>query len=282
MANLKIDGIRGEKREMDLATLIGLILGIAIIGVSLLVGGVPIQLLLQPQALLIVFGGAFTALLINFSLSDIQNAVASLSKAFQEDPTTPEEISDTLTDAAVYIRSKGLLAVQPLLSHVDIPFLQKGLQMVVDNQPTEFIRSQLTTELEVQYRRDYQYAKVFEVAGGLTPTMGIIGAVVGLIEVMNLMHTPDLLGNGIAKAFVATLYGVGAANIFFLPIGGKLKERAKNDWFLKSMMLQGLLAIREGQHPLMIQEQLNAYVDSNKAESQDNIPDIAYQTPVSV
>jgi chemotaxis protein MotA len=246
---------------MDFATITGLILGLGILVVSLLVGGVPVQTIIQPEAILIVFGGTLTALFINFSFEDIRLAFGSLSRAFHQEELTPEEVVDYLSDAAIYIRSRGLLAVQPLLSHVDIPFLQKGLQMIVDNQPTEHLRAQLTTELEVHYRKANQYAKVFESAGGFSPTMGIIGAIVGLIQIMGMLNSPEQLGHGIAAAFIATLYGVGGANLFLLPVAGKLKQRAKDDWFLKSMMLQGLVAIREGEHPTLIRERLQAYLD---------------------
>jgi chemotaxis protein MotA len=245
---------------MDFATLSGIILGLSILILSFALGGVPVKMMIQPEAILIVFGGTFTALLIHFSLSEIQEATHSIRKAFKEEDLMPQDIVDYLSDAAIYIRSKGLLAVQPLLSHVDIPFLQRGLQMVVDHQPVEHIRTQLTTELEVAYRQDTQSAKIFDVAAGLTPTMGIIGAIVGLIHVMRMLNSPEQLGSGVASAFVATLYGVGIANLFLLPIAGKLKQRAKTDCFLKSMMLQGLLAIREDQHPLFIREQLESYL----------------------
>lgn len=269
---------------MDFATLSGLILGVIILVVSLFIGGVPVQTIIQPEAILVVFGGTLASLLVNFSFEEIQNALSSIYKAFREEEMMPEEVVDYITDAAIYIRTKGLLSVQPLLSHVDIPFLQKGLQLIVDNQPVEHIRAQLTTELEVGYRAESQYAKVFETAGGFAPTMGIIGAIIGLIQVMGVLSSPEQLGHGIASAFVATLYGVGIANLFLLPVAGKLKERAKADWILKSMMLQGLLAIREEVNPTLIRDQLEAYIRHNLNEEAQsmNDPVPAYQNAMSI
>lgn len=251
---------------MDIATIIGLILGAAIVLVSLLVGGVPVYALIQPEAILVVFGGTLTALLINFSFDEIQVAISGLSRAFYKETLTPEDVVDYISDAAVFIRSKGILAIQPLLRDVDIPFIQRGLQMILDNQPQEHVQNLLSTELEVSFRNDNQLARVFEAAGGFAPTMGIIGAIIGLIQVMGMLNSPEQLGKEIACAFVATLYGVGSANLFFLPIAGKLKQRAREEWFLKSIMFQGLMAIHEGQHPMLIREQLEAYLYSGEEE----------------
>lgn len=245
---------------MDFATIAGLILGAAIIAVCLLVGGVPLQTVFQPEGLLVVFGGTLTATLIQFSFNDIQQAVFSIRRAFRTEDLTPQEVADYIVDASIYIRSKGVLAVQPLLTQIDIPFLQKGLQMLIDNQHAPHIRAQLTTEMEVQFKDACHIARVFETAGGFAPTMGIIGAVVGLIQIMGLFNSPEQLGHGVASAFMATLYGVGSANLFLLPIAGKLKQRAKQEWFLQSMMIEGLVAIREAENPVLIQERLSAYL----------------------
>jgi chemotaxis protein MotA len=252
---------------MDLATIAGLIVGFLILLISLLIGGVPLGTIIQPEAILIVFGGTFTSLLVHFSMAEIHNAVFSFSKALRHAEFMPCDIVEYITDAAIYVRAKGILAVQPLLDQVDIPFLQKGLRMLVDNQPADHIQAQLTTELEVQYRHDLQCAKVFEAAAGFTPTMGIIGAVIGLIKIMGMFNTPEQMGHGVASAFIATLYGVGAANLFLLPMAGKLKQRAKDEWFLKSMILQGVIAMRNEEHPTLIREKLEAYLEDTVDDS---------------
>ncbi len=245
---------------MDFATIAGLVLGLAIVAVSLVLGGVPLDTILQPEAILIIFGGTLASLLINFSFEDIQNAVGNLRYAFREQDIFPQEIVEYITDAAIYIRTKGLLAIQPLLNQVDIPFLRKGLMLVVDNHPVEDIKAQLTIDMETQYRAQVRYARVFEAAGGFAPTMGIIGAIIGLTQIMGSFDSPDKMGHGVANAFIATLYGVGIANLFLLPLAGKLKQRAKSDWLLKSMMLEGILAIRAEENPSLIREKLQAYI----------------------
>lgn len=266
---------------MDFATITGFLLGLLTLLAALFWGGVPIPVIFQPEAILIVLGGTLTALLISFSFQEINRAFASLGKAFKEEEITTDEIADYLIDASVYIRTKGLLAVQPLLSHVDIPFLQRGLQMIVDNQSVDYLKTQLITDMEVQHRAEVQCAKVFEAAGGFAPTMGIIGAIVGLIQVTNMFNSPDQLGHGIASAFIATLYGVGIANMFLLPIAGKLMHRAKSELFFKSMMLQGLIAIREGENPSIIKEKLEAYLQPSASLRQANLGQAeAYPDPV--
>lgn len=256
---------------MDFATLAGFMLGISILAASLFWGGVPANIIFQPEAILIVIGGTLTSLLIGFSFEEINHAFASIKKTFKKEELLPEEIVEYITDAAVYIRTKGILAVQPLLNHIDIPFLQKGLQFVVDNQSTDYIRTQLITDMEVQYRQNKNNSKIFESAGGFAPTMGIIGAIVGLIQVMNMFHSPEQLGHGVASAFIAILYGVGAANLFLLPIAGKLKQRAKHDMFLKSIMLQGIISISEGENPTIVREKLEAYLHPDMNRYRENV-----------
>lgn len=251
---------------IDVASLLGLVLGLGIVGAALVLGGVPAQALFQPEAILIVFGGTLTALCLHFSLADIHNSLYALSRVFFKDQAEPEEMVETVYDAAVYARTKGLLAVQPLLAQLEEPFLRKGLQMVVDNQPLEHIRTKLSTEMEVAFRSECHDARVYEAAAGFAPTMGIIGAIVGLIHVMGLLNTPQQLGMNVAGAFIATLYGVGFANIFLLPVAGKLKQRARDAWFVKSILLEGILAIRAGDHPSFIREKLSAYLYQPETE----------------
>ena len=179
---------------MDFVTLFGLFIGVLLIGTALVIGGVPVQTVLQPEALLVVFGGTLTALLINFSWHDVRAAVAALNRALRRDNLTPEEVVAYVNDAAIYIRFKGILAIQPMLDQVEIPFLRRGLTLMVDNHPAEHIKALLTTEMEATLRAAMGQARVFEVAGGAAPTMGIIGAIIGLTQIMHLLSNPERLG----------------------------------------------------------------------------------------
>jgi chemotaxis protein MotA len=263
-----------------MTTVLGLALGCSILVAALLIGHVPLATIFQPEALLIVFGGTITALLVHFKQHEIIEAVTALWSRNTLDDYTAEDIADAISDAARYIRANGLLAVQPLLSHIEIPFLQKGLQLLVDNQPVEHIEAQLTTEMEVAYQRALNHAKVLEAAGGLAPTMGIIGAVVGLIQVMGLFAHPDQMGHGVAHAFVATLYGVAISNLVLLPLAGKLKQEAKAVWFLQSMMIQGLTAISTQANPRLVQDRMEAYL-VGRTPQLENTYDDAFE-PVGV
>jgi chemotaxis protein MotA len=245
---------------MDRSSLMGVLLGLCIVTAALLLGGVPIKTLLNTEAILVVFGGTFSALLTHFSFEDIRRAFRFSLSPNTDLPLKETDLVDYMTDAASFIRAQGVIAVQSVLDEIDIPFLQSGFQMVIDNISPEQIQHQLGTEMEMSYRDELKYARVLDAAGGVAPTMGIIGAVVGLIQIMTKFHSPNEMGLGVASAFIATLYGVGVANLILLPLAGKMKEIAKHHWVLKSMMLEGILCIRDGQHPVIIREKLEAYI----------------------
>jgi chemotaxis protein MotA len=138
---------------------------------------------------------------------------------------------------------------------------------VLDNRTEKFIRESLSTEIEVIYREDMNHARIFETAGGYAPTMGIIGAVIGLICVVQSFQDPSQLGKGVASSFSATLYGVALANLFLLPLAGKLRQRAREDWFIRTLLLEAILSVRLGEHPLLVEERLNAFAASARQEN---------------
>lgn len=246
---------------MDFSTIFGLIMGVAILGLALILGEVPLTTLLKPEALLIVFGGTLTAVMVSFPTKTLLQAFRAVRQCFYLETYTIEDCVQYLTDIAGFARSQGLLPLQRMMHTIEIPFLRKGLALIVDNRPESFIRESLATELEISYRDQMDFARVFEAAGGYAPTMGLIGAVIGLIHVVQIFHDPVALAQGVAGAFSATLYGVALSNLFLLPMAGKMKQRARQDWFKKTLLLEGLMSIRDGEHPLILEEKLFAFVD---------------------
>jgi chemotaxis protein MotA len=176
-----------------------------------------------------------------------------------------------------FVRDEGILALQPIIDSIEIPFFRKGLQLVLDNRSEKFIRDSLSTEIEVCYRESLDHARVYETAGGFAPTMGIIGAVIGLIHIVQSSQNPATLGQGVASAFSATLYGVAFSNLFLLPIAGKLRQQARDEWFMLTLLLEAVLSIRSGEHPMIIEERLNAFM-SGSAMAGESRPAKQYAT----
>ncbi|HEY9687678.1 MAG TPA: MotA/TolQ/ExbB proton channel family protein [Coleofasciculaceae cyanobacterium] len=253
---------------MDGSTLAGLGLGLAILALALLIGHVPLETLLNPEALLVVFGGTLAATMVSFSRASIWRALGALRGGAQHEGAS--DIRQTVAyvmDVVNFVRDEGILALQPVIDSIEIPFLRKGLMLVLDNRTEKFIRESLSTEIEVIYREDMNHARIFETAGGYAPTMGIIGAVIGLICVVQSFKDPAQLGKGVASSFSATLYGVALSNLFLLPLAGKLRQRAREDWFIRTLLLEAILSVRLGEHPLLVEERLNAFAASARHEN---------------
>lgn len=242
----------------------GLLLAIAaVVGGNYLEGGAPEELWNLP-ALLIVLGGTIAAVCVQSSGDELRRAIRLSSAAFGR---SKEDYVDGVNSAVswcVLARRKGLLALEDEIGSQHDSLVRNGLQMLVDGRPAEVIRSTLETELISRELRDLQGAKVIESMGGYAPTMGIIGAVLGLIHVMSNLANPDSLGAGIATAFVATIYGVGVANLFFLPVAGKIRTMIQQRFHYQEMMLEGILSIAEGQNPRIIQLRLQSYLDQER------------------
>ncbi|MGD0281930.1 MAG: flagellar motor protein [Dissulfurispiraceae bacterium] len=245
---------------MDIAALIGIVLGIgAIIGGNMVEGGNTAHLV-QVAAAVIVFGGTLGATLLSFSIRDMFNAVKALGMVFGRRSSSPGEIIEDILGLLVKARKMGLLALETQIKTIDNPFLAKGLNLVIDGIPPAMIKEILSQEIftyEDTYRRA---SKVFESAGGYAPTIGILGAVLGLIQVMRNVTEPSKIGGGIAVAFVATIYGVGSANLVFLPLGKKIMNRLKEEIFIKELIIEGVLGVESGVNPYFLKARLNAYL----------------------
>jgi len=245
---------------MDFLTIVGVIMAIgAIVGGNLLEGG-RVASLLQLTACVIVLGGTFGAIMVQTPLPVFLRSLKMMIWALLPPKLAQVEAIEKIVNWSNIARKEGLLGLEPLTETEPEAFSRKGLQLLVDGSEPETIRAILEVELDAQEHFDTQAAKVFEGMGGYAPTIGIIGAVMGLIHVMNNLADPSKLGAGIAVAFVATIYGVGSANIFFLPMGNKLKSHIHRQAKFREMIIEGIIAIAEGENPRNIETKLKGYM----------------------
>ena len=252
---------RGKGR-LDFSSVAGVPIGVGLILVGQLLEGGTIQSLLQATAAVIVFGGTLGAVLLSFPVPDVRRAVQSIRSVFVDEEESPEETIGAIVRYARIARKDGILALEDESGRAKDPLLRKGLMLAVDGLNPKTLREMLETDLDGADERDVAPARVFEAAGGYAPTVGILGAVLGLIHVMENLSDPSKLGSGIAVAFVATIYGVGSANLIFLPIANKLRMRAAAAARRRMLIFEGVLGIQEGLNPRLIDQKLRGFVGS--------------------
>jgi chemotaxis protein MotA len=245
---------------MDKATLIGLALGIGAILIGQALEGGHIGSIMQFTAAFIVFGGTFGAVFVSFPYDGVIGAFKDIKITLKEPPLNPYQVITQITGYANKARKEGILSLEKEIKNVEDPFLKKALTMAVDGIEPHALREAMETELGYLEEHGKMSSKVYKAAGGYAPTIGILGAVLGLIHVMENLNDPSKLGSGIAVAFVATVYGVGAANLIFLPFATKLELRHRNEMILKEMILEGVVAVSTGENPRLIEEKLKAFL----------------------
>ncbi len=245
---------------MDRLTLSGIVIAIAaIFGGQMLEGG-SVEALLDWAAFVIVVGGSAGAAMIQSHAKTFGKAMKILRWAFKP-PTLPVEAAITRVAAwSNLARREGLLGLEKNIDDSLEPFVLKGLNMLVDGNDSDAIRKAMYTELDVFDTDLLKAAKVYESMGGYSPTLGIVGAVLGLIHVMGNLSNPELLGAGIATAFVATIYGVGFANLFFIPVYHKLRAVIAEQSQYREMIIEGIACIAEGENPRVIEGKLSGYL----------------------
>lgn len=253
---------------MDIGSFIGLVLGIsAIVGGGIL-EGLHIGSLTQPTAALIVLGGTVGATILSFPLGTVFNALRGAKNVLLEKKKNRSAVISEIIGYAAKARKDGLISLETKIAGASDDFLKKALSLAVDGTDPRVLRETMEIELNYLDEQGELEAKVFEAAGGFAPTIGIIGAVLGLIHVMENLSDPSKLGAGIAVAFVATVYGVGSANLIFLPFASKLKVKHRQTIAAKEMMLEGVLGILEGVNPKIINEKLKGFLPQEKKPAQ--------------
>jgi chemotaxis protein MotA len=245
---------------MDIMTIIGIVVGlVAILGGNIMEGGHTESLMIF-TAFFIVFGGTLGAVMVQTPLAVFTLSMKRMRWMFMPPKTNKKEMIAKIVAWSQLARKEGLLSLQNIAESEPDAFSRNGLQMLADGGEPETIRGILEVEMSMSETRELQAAKVWEGFGGYSPTIGIIGAVMGLIHVMNNLADPAALGPGIAVAFVATIYGVGLANLFFLPTANKLKSIANSQSQYREMVVDGLVAIAEGENPRNIDSKLQCYL----------------------
>jgi chemotaxis protein MotA len=245
---------------VDKGTIAGILLAIGGIVAGLLLEGGNLGQILQPTAAMIVFGGTLGAVMIQFPLRIVIESFKDLGKVLFVQSEGPQSVIAQLIQFANKARRQGIVSLDSEIGNVSEPFLKKALMLAVDGTEPALLRKMMELELDNQAEEEERIPQVFESAGGFSPTIGIIGAVMGLIQVMQHMDKIEEVGRGIAVAFVATIYGVGAANLFLLPAAGKLKIRIRQSQILREMMLEGVISILEGMNPRMLEMKLFGFL----------------------
>jgi chemotaxis protein MotA len=251
-----------SRREpnVDKSTLGGIGLAVAGISIGLYLDGGQVRQLLQPTAAMIVFGGTFGAVMVQFPFSVVKQAVVQLKAVFfgKKDPAA--KLIEDLTSYAVSARRNGLMSLDGELELIDDPFLKKAMTLAVDGTHSADLRMRMEFEMDSEADREDLLPQVFEAAGGFAPTVGIIGAVIGLIQVMQRLENINEVGKGIAVAFVATIYGVGSANILFLPCAGRIKIMMRRRQVLRELMLDGVISIVDKINPRVFEAKFATYL----------------------
>lgn len=252
---------------MDLATFLGLLLAFGgILGGQAIEGG-KVESIVQGTAALIVFGGTFGACLVMFPLPVFLSSMKSVGKAFFPRKLNHKEIIAEIVRYANKARRQGIISLEAETESASDPFLKKALNMAVDGIEPKTLRETMEMEMSNMEEEGELPIKFWEAAGGYSPTIGILGAVLGLIHVMENLTDPSKLGGGIAVAFVATVYGVGMANLIYFPIAGKLKLRHRAEMLAKEIILAGVISILEGENPRLIEDKLKSFLNQKDQDS---------------
>jgi chemotaxis protein MotA len=241
----------------DAGPLIGIPLAIAVVVLAELLEGGSLFSLLQPTAALVVFGGTLAALLLSFPVPTLRRALGDVQRVFTPPLSSTESLVALFTEHAARVRRAGIMSLESLTESVEDPFLRQALEHAVDGLPPADVRHVLEQRSRAMEDGDEESAEVLEAAAGYAPTLGILGAVLGLIHVMENLAAPGRIGAGIAVAFVATIYGVGVANLLFLPLATRLRSIARAAAAHRALAIEGTISLQQGIHPRLVATQLS-------------------------
>jgi len=245
---------------MDILSIIGLLLAAFALLVGAVLKGAGLAALVSSAAFMIVIVGTIAAICIQTPLAVMKDALRILPWLFRPPANRRAELIKKMVEWSNTARKQGLLGLEPLIDREADDFVRKGLQLVVDGSEPDIIRNILEVDLRLREQSDIRAAKVFEGMGIYAPTLGIIGAVLGLMAVLQNLADPSKLGHGIAAAFTATIYGIGLANLFFLPVANKLKVAIAKQAEAREMVIEGMISIAEGENPRAIESKLQGYL----------------------
>jgi chemotaxis protein MotA len=256
---------------MDIASIGGIALAVIGILAGMMIEGGSIAQITQPTAALIVIGGTVGAVMLQFPMNIFLAAIKSAAKVFLHKGSSGEATLAQIVAFAIKARKSGIVSLDVDLATITDPFLKQALMLAIDGTEPSEVRKIMQMEIDNKTEMEEKIPQVFEAAGGYSPTVGIIGAVIGLIQVMQHLNNIDEVGRGIAVAFVATIYGVALANLVFLPAAGKLKIRQREEQMIKEMVLEGVISILEGMNPRMIETKLRTFLFDSKPGSSTEV-----------
>ena len=248
---------------MDIASIVGTLLGLAAVFGGAIIEGLHVGQILQGTAAIIVIGGTIGAMLVSFTPQDIKKAMSLIPLIYTKVDMDVRPIIDEIIRIATIARKEGVLAVEGQKDSITNPLFKKSIKYVIDGFEPNTVKEIIDTEIYLAFEEEETAGKVFEGAGGYSPTIGIIGAVLGLIHVMSMLGGGGDIGSGIAVAFVATVYGVGLANLLLIPWGTKIKRKAQQRMIAKEVVKLGVIGIQEGLNPHFLQEKLEVFVEEH-------------------
>jgi chemotaxis protein MotA len=256
---------------VDPATGIGI--GAAVVSLfmaMILEGGNPVAFM-QPTAMMIVFGGTTGVMIASSGVKCVVTMLklTFVSMTYKGKAINKSEVIRTISGMAEKARREGLLALEDEAENVDDAFIKKGISLVVDGTDPELVKDILESDLDAMEARHSQQASLFQNAGGFAPTLGIIGTVMGLVHVLENLSNPNSLGPAISTAFIATFYGVASANLYYLPIGNKLKKITHEEVHARTMIIEGIVSIQAGDNPRVVEEKLKTFLDPTERAAYD-------------
>lgn len=253
---------------MDIATIIGLIVGIGLVLGSIMMGGGGIGPFINIPSAMITIGGSFAALLIAFPLSAVLGVANIIKKCFLQKLLSPPEVVELFKDMSAVARKDGILALEAKITEVEDDFLKRGLEMVVGGSAKEEIETVLETEISYVDERHKTGKKIIDSLGAAAPAFGMVGTLIGLVQMLRTLDDPSQIGGGMATALLTTLYGALVANLFCIPLASKLEARNKEELMVRELIISGLLGLVEGQAPRALQGRLTSFL-SPKARPED-------------
>ena len=252
---------------MDLATILGTLLGFGLVLFSMATGPGGIAIFVHVPSMVIVFGGTIAVTLVNFPMAEVKSILkVMLVTAFNKSATPSEEI-ERIVEYANLARKEGLLALETKLQEVEDSFFAKGIQLVIDGFSAETVRDIMELEADWQRQRHGTGKKIMDQMGAFAPAFGMIGTLVGLVQMLQNLSDPSMIGQGMATALLTTLYGAMLSNMVFLPFSGKLEVLASNESLLRDLMIEGIVAIQSGEKPALIKEKLKGFLAPSLREA---------------
>ncbi len=250
---------------MDLATILGIVISFGLVLAGILEGG-SLMIFISAPSLLIVLGGTVGATLVNYPLATVFGVMKVLKKTLSTTTQTPSATIEQFMDFANRARREGILSLEPVLKEVDDSYLRKGLQLTVDGLEPQAIQEILEVEITSLESRHETGVEIVSAMGAYAPALGMIGTVIGLVQMLQTMSDPSSIGPAMAVALITTFYGAILANLVFIPMAGKLKMRSREEVSMREMQMEGILAISRGENPRIIQEKLSSYQPPKERE----------------